>query len=366
MLIKDITIFLENIAPVSLQEPYDNAGLITGNYELNCTGVLICLDCVEAIVEEAITQKCNLIIAHHPIIFTGLKKINGNSYVERTIIKAIKNDIAIYAIHTNLDNVLAGVNGKIALMLGLQNVQILSPKKDILKKLAVFVPKENQEKLIEALFAAGAANIGNYSECSFTTTGVGTFKPGDDANPYSGNIGIRNISEELKIEVIFPAWLQNNIIKTMKNNHPYEEVAYDVYNLNNNYQQVGSGITGDLALEMQEIDFLTQLAQVFKLKIIKHTPLKGKACKKIAICGGAGSFLIDKAKAVGADVFITSDLKYHEFFDADAQMLLVDIGHYESEQFTIELLYDLLSNKFPNFALLKTGVNTNPVQYFVP
>ena len=365
MLIKDIINFLETIAPSSLQEDYDNAGLITGNAKDSCSGALISLDCTEAIVQEAIEKNCNLIITHHPIVFKGLKKLNGSNYVERTIIKAIKNDIAIYAIHTNLDNVLAGVNGKIAEMLCLQNVSILSPKKDILKKLIVFVPKENEEKLGEALFAAGAGNIGNYSECSFTTTGIGTFKPGENADPFSGNIGVRNIDEEVKIEVIFPGWLQNNIIKVMKDNHPYEEVAYDVYNLDNYYQEVGSGIIGQLTQPINETEFLEYLAKVFKLKIIKHTALKNLPCKKIAVCGGAGSFLINRAKAAGADVYITSDIKYHEFFDADAQMLLVDIGHYESEQFTIELLVDLLSNKFPNFAVQKTGLNTNPVQYFV-
>lgn len=365
MLIKDITNFLATIAPCSLQEDYDNAGLITGNAKDFCSGTLISLDCTEAIVQEAIEKNCNLIIAHHPIVFKGLKKLNGSNYVERIIIKAIKNDIAIYAVHTNLDNVLAGVNGKIAEMLGLQNVHILSPKKDILKKLIVFAPKENEEKLSEALFAAGAGNIGNYSECSFTTTGIGTFKPGENTDPFIGSIGLKNIDEEVRIEVIFPGWLQNNIIKVMKDNHPYEEVAYDIYSLDNYYQEVGSGIIGQLTQPINEADFLEQLATVFKLKIIKHTLLKNLPCKKIAICGGAGSFLINNAKVAGADVFITSDVKYHEFFDADAQMLLIDIGHYESEQFTIELLVDLLSNKFPNFAIQKTGVNTNPVQYFV-
>jgi dinuclear metal center YbgI/SA1388 family protein len=366
MIVNDLIQFLETIAPASLQEDYDNAGLLTGNASSMFTGALISLDCTEEIVQEAIDKNCNLIIAHHPIVFKGLKKINGNNYVERTIIKAIKNDIAIYAIHTNLDNVLAGVNGKIAEMLGLQNVQILSPKKDILQKLAVFVPAENAEKLKDALFAAGAGNIGNYSECSFSTTGTGSFTPSEGANPYSGKIGIREVGEEVKLEVIFPAWLQNSIIKAMKANHPYEEVAHDIYNLNNKYQETGSGIIGTLAEPIDETDLLTQIAAVFKVKVVKHTALVGKKCLKIAVCGGAGSFLIGNAKAAGADVYITSDVKYHEFFDADGQILLADIGHYEIEQFTIDLIFDLLSNKFPNFALLKTGVNTNPVQYFVP
>ncbi len=366
MIVKNLLQFLQTIAPSSLQEDYDNAGLITGNEETICAGALISLDCTEAIVQEAINKNCNLIIAHHPIVFKGLKKINGNNYVERTIIKAIKNDIAIYAIHTNLDNVLAGVNGKIAELLCLQNVQILSPKNNILQKLAVFVPKEYADKLMNALFAAGAGNIGNYSECSFRTTGTGSFTPGEGADPFSGKMGIRETGEEQKIEVIFPTCLQNDIVEAMKANHPYEEVAHDIYNLNNKYQQTGSGIIGTLAEPIGESELLMKLSNVFKLKAIKHTAFLGKKCLRIAVCGGAGSFLISHAKTAGADVYITSDIKYHEFFDAEGQMLLADIGHYESEQFTIDLLYDLLSNKFPNFALLKTGVNTNPVQYFVP
>lgn len=365
MVLKNIVFFLESIAPLSLQETYDNAGLLTGNANNTCTGVLISLDCTEQIVQEAIDNNCNLIVAHHPIIFNGLKKITGKNYVERTIIKAIKNDIAIYAIHTNLDNVLAGVNGKMAQKLGLQNVQILMPKNNILQKLVVFVPKENSAKLLAALYAAGAGNIGNYYNCSFTSTGIGTFTAGQNANPVQGAIGIAEKYEEEKIEVIFPAYLQSNIIKTMKENHGFEEVAYDILNLANTYQDVGAGIVGNLPKPMPEKDFLAFLATTFNQKCIKHTSLIGKDIQKVALCGGSGSFGTNAAKAAGADVYITSDIKYHEFFDADGQLLLADIGHYESEQYTIDLLFELLSNKFLNFALLKTGNNTNPVQYFV-
>ena len=366
MLIKDITNFLETIAPASLQEDYDNAGLITGVVNNVCTGILISLDCIEEIVQEAIDKKCNLVVAHHPIIFKGLKKINGINYVERTIIKAIKNDIAIYAIHTNLDNVMWGVNGKIAEMLELQNVQILSPKKDLLKKLVVFSPQSNAQKLTDALFAAGAGNIGNYSECSFSTEGSSTFTPGKNLNPQTGNIGTRETLNEAKIEVIYPEWLEPNLLQAMKDNHPYEEVAHDIYRLNNTYQSTGSGLIGEFETSKDENDLLRQIATIFKIKVIKHTALLQKKCKKIAICGGAGSFLITFAKSAGADVYITSDVKYHDFFDADDKILIADIGHFESEQFTIDLLFDLLSNKFPNFTVLKTGISTNPVQYFVP
>jgi dinuclear metal center YbgI/SA1388 family protein len=365
MLLHHITQFLETLAPPSLQESYDNAGLLTGNANMPCTGVLICLDCTEAIVQEAIDKNCNVIVAHHPIIFSGLKKINGKNYVERTIIKAIKNDIAIYAIHTNLDNVLHGVNGKIGEKLGLQNVQILAPKKDVLQKLVVFCPNKDAQQLCEALFNAGAGNIGNYSECCFMSEGIGSFKPKNGSNPTIGEIGVKEISPETKVEIIFPTWLQGQMVEAMKANHPYEEVAYDIIALENKYQTIGSGIVGYLAEPIEEKDFLKKLATIFNSKAIKHTLLMGKKIQKVAICGGAGSFLTAAAKAVGADVYITADVKYHEFFDADGQLLLTDIGHFESEQFTIDLLFELLSDKFPNFALLKTSVNTNPVEYFV-
>jgi dinuclear metal center YbgI/SA1388 family protein len=365
MQLHQITQFLETIAPLSLQESYDNAGLLTGNTNMACTGMLISLDCTEAIVQEAIDKNFNLIVAHHPIIFGGLKKINGSNYVERTIIKAIKNDIAIYAIHTNLDNVLHGVNGKIAQKLGLQNVQILAPKKDILQKLVVFCPKENAQQLSEALFAAGGGNIGNYGECCFMSEGTGIFMPKNGANPKIGEIGKREILPETKIEIIFPLWLQGQIIQAMKANHPYEEVAHDIFTLQNKNQAIGSGIIGNLPEPMDETEFLKKIGVVFNIKTIRHTALLGKKIQKIAVCGGAGSFLTLAAKAAGADVYITADVKYHEFFDADGQLLLADIGHFESEQFTIDLLFELLSDKFPNFALLKTSVNTNPVGYFV-
>jgi hypothetical protein len=260
---------------------------------------------------------------------------------------------------------LQGVSGKMAEKLGLQNVQVLAPKKNILQKLVVFVPSNNAQPLADALFAAGAGNIGNYSECSFSSTGMGSFKPELGATPQIGEIGTRETLQETKIEVIFPNWLQGKMMKAMKENHPYEEVAYDILNLENKYQETGSGVIGSLAEATDEGSFLALLTNIFKVKLVRHTPFTGKKLQKVAICGGAGSFLTNTAKAAGADVYVTADVKYHEFFDADGQLLLADIGHFESEQFTIDLLFELLSNKFPNFALLKTGVNTNPVQYFV-
>jgi len=364
MQIAQIISFLESTAPPPLQEHYDNAGLITGIADWDCTGVICSLDATEEVVDEAIAKNCNLVVAHHPIVFGGLKKVNGRNYVERAVITAIKNDIAVYAIHTNLDNVLCGVNGKIAAMIGLQNVSILLTKENTLKKLFTFVPADQTGKVRDAIFESGGGQIGNYNECSFNAEGTGTFKAGSGADPYTGKIGERHYEKETKVEVIIPAYLEGKIVAAMKAAHPYEEVAYDVVTLSNKHPQIGSGTIGDLEQPMKEDEFLGHLKKVFHLSMIRHTQLKNKPIKKVAICGGAGSFLISSALRAGADAYVTADVKYHEFFDASGKMLLADIGHYESEQFTIDLLQEILERKFPTFAVLKTEVNTNPVYYF--
>ncbi|MGE5108764.1 MAG: Nif3-like dinuclear metal center hexameric protein [Sphingobacteriales bacterium] len=364
MKIAEVITHLESIAPLSLQESYDNAGLLTGMHGWDCTGVLCTLDVTEEVVMEAVKGKCNLIVAHHPIIFGGLKKINGNNYVEKAIIAAIKNDMAIYAIHTNLDNVHNGVNKAIADKLGLINCTILSSKQNILKKLFTFVPVAQLEKVRNAIFDAGGGNIGNYSECSFSVEGSGTFKANVGAQPFVGEIGARHEENEAKIEVIFPAWLENRIISAMIKAHPYEEVAYDIVSLNNIYSEVGSGLVGELPEKLEESAFLQKIKQAFGLTVIRHTSLLRKPVTKVAVCGGAGSFLIPKALAAGAQFYITADVKYHEFFDANNHMVIADIGHFESEQFTIDLLVELLVQKFPTFAVLKSVTKTNPVQYF--
>ncbi|MFT3700948.1 MAG: Nif3-like dinuclear metal center hexameric protein [Agriterribacter sp.] len=365
MKIKDIINVLESLAPPSLQESYDNAGLITGNAQEECTGVICSLDVTETILEEAIRKKCNLIVAHHPIIFRGIKRLTGKNNTERAIITSIKHDIAIYAIHTNLDNVLNGVNGKIADRLGLIDQQILLSKEGILKKLYTFVPHSHAEAVRAAIWQAGGGNIGNYSECSFNAEGTGTFKGNDTTTPFVGKPGELHYEKEIKVEVIFPAWLQSQIIAALQTAHPYEEVAFDIIQLSNNYQAAGSGITGLLPEPVEETAFLTLLKNAFHLPVIRHTGLRGKMIKKVAICGGAGSFLIPNALASKSDIYITSDIKYHEFFEADNKILMADIGHFESEQFTIDLLHDILREKFPTFAVLKTEVNTNPVFYYV-
>jgi dinuclear metal center YbgI/SA1388 family protein len=365
MKIADIISFLESLAHPSLQEHYDNAGLVIGEKNRECSGIICSLDATEEVIKEAITENYNLVVAHHPIIFGGLKKINGKNYVEKTVITAIKNDIAIYAIHTNLDNVVNGVNGRIARLLGLENISILSPKESTLKKLFTFAPLDKAELVRNAIFRAGGGQIGNYSECSFNAEGVGTFKGEEGTNPYVGEVGKQHSENEIKIEAIFPAWLEDKVVSSMKAAHPYEEVAYDIINLANKHQGIGSGVVGELTEPMTEMNFLVHLKKIFNLRVIRHTALLNRPVKRIALCGGAGSFLVSTALAAGADIYITADMKYHEFFDANGKILIADIGHYESEQFTIDLLAEILEQKFPNFAVLKTKVETNPVKYFV-
>lgn len=364
MKIADVISFLETIAPPAYQEQYDNTGLITGQEHWECSGMICSLDATEEVINEAIAKKCNLIVTHHPIIFHGLKKINGKNYVEKAVIRAIKNNVAIYAIHTNLDNVIRGVNGRMAKMLGLQNISILQQKENTLKKLFTFVPVDQADQVRNAIFLSGGGHIGNYSECSFNVKGTGTFKGEEGTNPYVGKAGEQHREEEIKIEVIFPGYLENSIVAAMKSAHPYEEVAYDVVDLSNRQPAIGSGVLGELEKETDEAVFLTHVKKVFKLQVIRHTAFLGRAVKKLALCGGAGSFLIPAALASGADMYITSDVRYHEFFDANGHMVIADIGHYESEQFTIDLLAELLEQKFPNFAVLKTRVNTNPLSYY--
>jgi dinuclear metal center YbgI/SA1388 family protein len=364
MKISQVIEILESIAPPTLQEPYDNCGLLTGHPSSPCTGILCCLDATEEVIDEAILNNCGLVIAHHPIIFGGLKKINGSNYVERTIIKAIKNEIAIYAIHTNLDNIDTGVNKKIGDILGLQGSRVLAPKGETLSKLFTFVPIAHAAQLRQALFDAGGGQIGNYSECSFNTEGMGTFKAGSGSEPFVGKRGELHTENEMRIELVFPSALQGRILSALRNAHPYEEVAFDIVTLTNPHPGIGSGMIGQLPEAVDEETILTKVKRSFGAPVIRHTALIGRPIKTVAVCGGAGSFLIAKALSAGVDLYLTADIKYHEFFDADGRMLLCDIGHYESEQFTIDLLTGILAEKFPTFAVRKTSVITNPVHYF--
>lgn len=362
--IKEICRFFEGFAPLQFQESYDNAGLIVGDYKQEISSVLITLDVTEDVIEEAIQKNANLVVAHHPIVYSGLKKLTGKNYVERTVLKAIKNDIALYAAHTNLDSVEGGVNGKICSKLGLENCKILQPASGQLKKLVTFVPEKQSEKVREALFEAGAGHIGNYDACSYNTKGEGTFRANEQANPFVGEKGKIHFEKEIRIETVFPAYLQGKIINAMLQAHPYEEVAYDIYSIDNSFNKVGMGMIGNLPEEKDEKDFLQQLKDTFKVEVIKHTALKNTPVKKVAVCGGAGSFLLKQAISAKADVFVSGDFKYHQFFDAEDKIVIADIGHFESEQFTKELFYELLTKNFPKFAVHLSEVNTNPVFYF--
>lgn len=363
MKLKEITNYLESFAPLSYQESYDNAGLICGDETMEIAAALICLDSTEAVIDEAIAGGFNLVIAHHPIVFSGIKKLNGKNYIERVLLKAVKNNIAIYAAHTNLDNMHNGVNAKICEKLNLINCRILSPQKNTLKRLITYVPKENAEELRMALFSAGGGMVGNYDECSFNTTGIGTFKAMEGADPYIGTVGKRFEGEEIKVEMVYPQHIESKLVKALLKAHPYEEVAYDLIALSNSTSQVGAGMIGELVSEMDEMEFLMVVKGQMQAKTIRYTDLRGKKVKKVAVCGGSGSFLLNVAIAQQADAFITADFKYHQFFDAEGRILIADIGHYESEQFTMELFYEILKKKFSTFALQLTKINTNPIKY---
>ena len=361
--IKEVIQLLQNLAPLSYQESYDNSGLQTGNPDDEVTGVLLTLDCTPAVIQEAIANKCNLVIAHHPVIFKPLKRLTGSNDVERIIIEAIRHQVAIYACHTNLDNVLFGVNNRIADKLGLIKKKILAPKSHDLIKLVTFAPLTNTTALLEALYAAGAGQIGHYKNCSFQTEGTGTFTPTAAAKPYIGELEKPENVRENRLEVILPGHLKNQVVAALIAAHPYEEVAYDLYRLENVNQEAGAGMLGELPEPMPDTEFISYLKEKMGLKLVRHTDLLAKPICKVAVCGGAGSFLIPDALKHQADVYITADLKYHDFFAAENKIVLADIGHYESEVFTKELFYDIIIKKFPNFAILKSNVNTNPVRY---
>ena len=363
MKIKDITDFLETIAPLEYQESYDNCGLIVGDKNSPVKKALITLDVTEEVIDEAIGEKCQLVIAHHPIVFGGIKKLNGKNYVERTVIKAIKNNIAIYAIHTNFDNVMDGVNAKIAYRLGLVNCEILAPKRQLLKKLYTFIPLDSYAAVAGAVFEAGAGYIGNYSEASFSVAGMGTFRGNEHSNPAIGKKGVLEQVEEVKFETIFPAIIERKVVQALIKAHPYEEVAYDIVSLDNYYSKVGSGMVGDLKKPVDELSFLKMTKKLLQTGCVRYTPLRGKQVKRVAICGGSGRFLLNNAIAAGADVFVTADFKYHDFFDAEGKIVVADVGHFESEQFTKELLIERISEKFPTFAALTSKINTNPIKY---
>ncbi|CAN5841845.1 Nif3-like dinuclear metal center hexameric protein [soil metagenome] len=361
--VSEVVRVLEQLAPPAYQESYDNVGLQTGNPEDQVSGVLVTLDCTPEVVQEAIDRECNLIVAHHPVIFKALRQLTGRNTVEKTIIEAIRKGIGIYACHTNLDHVQHGVNAKISQKLGLTRTKVLAPKAQTLTKLVTFCPPENTAQVLLALHQAGAGHIGEYADCSFRMRGTGRFTPSESANPHLGKQGKPEEVQEDRIEVLLPDYLQHQVLRALQEAHPYEEVAYYLTSLQNLNQEVGAGMVGELAAPMEEQEFLEYLKQAMHLTQVRHTPFIGKAVERVAVCGGAGSFLTAQAIRAGADVLVTADLKYHEFFAAEGKIVLADIGHYESEVFTKEIFFEEISKNFPNFAVYLSQVNTNPVRY---
>jgi dinuclear metal center YbgI/SA1388 family protein len=364
MIVNQVTDILEELAPLPYAEDFDNVGLLLGNAQMEVSGILVTLDTLENVVDEALEKNCNLIVSFHPIIFKGLKKITGKDYVERVVLKCIKNDIALYSMHTALDNVITGVNAKICEVLGLRDPQILIPQKGTLKKLTTYVPVANAAALKETLFSAGAGNIGNYSNCSFTVNGMGSYKAGPGANPTLGSIGTTHFEEEAQVGVIYSKSREQQILSALFQHHPYEEVAYEIQSLDNTDQDIGMGMLGKLENPMGEWEFLELLKTRMKVSVIRHSQLLGKKIERVAVLGGSGSFAIPAAKLARADIFITADLKYHQFYEAENKMVIADIGHYETEQFTKNLIVDHLTKKIPNFAVSLAESITNPIKYF--
>jgi len=363
MKLKEIIAVLEEMAPLAYAEDFDNVGLLIGNAEMETNGVLVCHDALETIIDEAIAKNCNLVVCFHPIIFSGLKKITGKNYVERVTVKAIQNNIAIYAVHTALDNHKEGVNKIFSDAIGLVNTKILVPKQNFIRKLITYTIPENSDVVRNALFEAGAGSIGNYNNCSFNSDGFGTYKGNADSNPVIGEKGKLTIANENKIEVTFEKHLESKILKALFKNHVYEEVAYEIYDLQNTHQNIGLGMLGELPTTLAERDFLQMVKDKMQTEGIRHSQFLNKNIKKVAVLGGSGSFAIKNAIQAGADAFLTADLKYHNFYEAENQILLADIGHFESERYTKNYIVDFLRKKILNFAIILSEENTNPVKY---
>jgi len=363
MIVQDVINHLHDLAPLAYAEDFDNVGLLVGNKNQEVTNILVTLDTLETVIDEAIEKNCNLIVSFHPIIFKGLKKLTGNTYVERVVIKAIQHSISIFTIHTALDNAFTGINSIICDQLNLINKKILIPQKSSIKKLVTYVPKSNADSLRTALFEAGAGNIGNYNNCSFNTEGFGTFKGNESSNPVIGKKGELQKEQEIQLNITFQKHLESKILKTLFKTHPYEEVAYEITTLENTNQHIGMGMIAELKTPQSETDFLQFVKKQMKSKSVRHSTLLNKDVKKVAVLGGSGAFAISAAKAAGADMFITSDLKYHDFFSAENKIVVTDIGHYESEQYTKAFLVDYLSKKISTFAIILSNTNTNPVKY---
>lgn len=363
MKLKEITGYLDSSIPLSFQEDYDNSGLQVGEPDMEVNSVLLALDVTEEIMEEAIASGCNLIITHHPLIFSGIKRLAGRNITEKIIVKAVRSEIAIYSAHTNLDIFNGGVSRKMAEKMSLQNIKVLAPLKGSLLKLVTYVPEDHLDSVRIAVFEAGAGVTGNYDSCGFVTMGFGTFKGNETTNPFVGEKGMLHVEKEMRFETVLLSHLKDKVIKALLDSHPYEEVAYDIYNLENNNVDIGLGCTGEMVEELSETDLLEKVRDIFGSAGVRYSKLTGRIVRKVAVCGGAGASLLKEAISSGADAYVTGDIKYHNYFDAESKILLVDAGHYESEKFSTEIIYDLIIKKFPKFAVRFSKTNTNPINY---
>ncbi len=364
MKLKELCSYLDSAVPLSFQEGYDNSGLQIGQPDKEINSALLTVDVTEEVIAEAKNEGCEIIVSHHPVIFHALKKITGKSFTEKIVLSAIRNDIAIYSSHTNLDNAPNGVNAKMAEKIGLVNIKVLSPLKNKLLKLVTFIPEDHVLKVRDAIFNAGAGVIGKYDRCGFTVSGEGSFRAGEGTIPFVGEKGKIHIEKEVRFETILYSQFKDNVIEALLETHPYEEVVYDLYPVENDNADAGSGCTGELPEAVSEQEFLKLISSVFGARGVRHSQLTGRKIKKVALCGGSGAFLIGDAIAGNADAFVTGEIKYHAYFESENKVLLVDCGHYETEKFSTEILYDLIIKKFPKFAVRFSKINTNPINYF--
>ncbi len=363
MKIEAIVKHLEQMAPPYLKEEYDNVGLHTGTLQQETDGVLITLDVDERIVDEAIELNCGLIITHHPLVFGSLKRITGRTMQERCLIKAIRNDIAIYAIHTNIDNAALGLNHALATLLGVNNPNVLLPGVNKMSKVVTFCPPDHSDRVMAAMSAAGAGHIGNYDMCSFQTEGRGTFRALEGANPYVGELDALHGETELRIEMITPSAIVPHVVEAMKKSHPYEEVAYDVIPLSNPDLTTGSGAFGEISKPIGEEEFIQMVKEKLNVPVVRHTEHLARPINRLGVCGGSGAFLIQHAIDRKLDVLVTADVKYHQFGEASGKILLIDAGHYETEILVTSMIRDEIRKKFPTFACHITKRNTNPIRY---
>lgn len=355
---------IEQWAPFSWQESYDNAGLILGDPDRNVTEALVCFDVTPEVVDEAVRIGAGLIVSHHPAIFKGIKRINPASRLGYMIKQSLCHDIAWCALHTNLDNTLNGVNSYLCEQLGLKDVQPLAPLQDIYGKLQVYVPEAYAEKLRQALAEAGCGAGARYDACSYSSRGEGRFRAGSQAHPFSGQIGELHCEAECKIECLYPLHKTRQVLDVLRTNHPYEEPAFDLLPLRNEATGQGAGAIGNLQESMQETELLDKLKELTGTHCIRHSGFRGRKIRRIALCGGSGGSFIGNACARQADAYITGDLKYHDFADAGSGTWLVDIGHFESEKFAMELIFRFIRKNFPNFAVSISEQARNPVSFY--